>query len=225
MPTSHEEPTRVEPTARTRVRRHPERAAYDRATIEAILDEALICHVGLVQDGQPYVIPTIHARAGDSLYFHGSVASRMLDAQRAGVPLCVTATIVDGLVLARSAFAHSMNYRSVVVVGRAREVVDRAEQLRAMERISEHITPGRWADVRKPSEREIRQTRIVRLNLDEASAKIRSGGPKDASGDLELPLWAGVLPLRLTPGTPVADALVAGRMRAPDYVVHHRLSQ
>jgi nitroimidazol reductase NimA-like FMN-containing flavoprotein (pyridoxamine 5'-phosphate oxidase superfamily) len=221
---SHGGPDESLPTKRTRVRRHPERAAYDRATIDAILDEALICHVGFVDDGQPYVIPTIHARAGDSLYLHGSSASRMLETLRSDIPICVTATIVDGLVLARSAFAHSMNYRSVVILGAASEVVDRKEELRAMELISEHVTPGRWADVRKPSEQEIRQTRILRLSLEEASAKIRSGWPKDAEEDLARPVWAGVLPLGLSPGTPVPDELTEERMAVPDYVLHHRLA-
>jgi nitroimidazol reductase NimA-like FMN-containing flavoprotein (pyridoxamine 5'-phosphate oxidase superfamily) len=215
----------VEPTRRTRVRRHPERAAYDRPTIDTILDEALLCHVGFVEDGQPFVIPTIHARVGDILYLHGSSASRMLERLGSGIPVCVTVTITDGLVLARSAFAHSMNYRSVVVIGTAREVTDRAEQLEAMRAVSEHVTPGRWAEVRSPSDREIRQTRILRVSLKEVSAKIRAGGPKDAKEDLVLPVWAGVLPLELRAAAPLPDDLVDENIAVPEYVARHRLAR
>jgi uncharacterized protein len=212
-----------EPTERTRVRRLPERGAYDRVTIDGILDEALICHVGFVEGGQPFVIPTIHARDGDQLYLHGSAGSRMLRTMAGGIPVCVTATIQDGLVLARSAFHHSMNYRSVVVLGNAVEVADRSEQLHAMETISEHLTPGRWAEVRQPSDREIRQTRILRLGLGEASAKIRSEGPKDDEEDFALAVWAGVLPLRLVTKEAVTDERVPDDVGIPEYVVHHRL--
>jgi nitroimidazol reductase NimA-like FMN-containing flavoprotein (pyridoxamine 5'-phosphate oxidase superfamily) len=208
---------------RVRVRRLPERAAYDRQTIDGILDEALTCHVGFVQDGQPYVIPTIHARDGDHLYLHGSAASRMLRTLSAGVPVCVTVTIQDGLVLARSAFHHSMNYRSVVILGTAVEVGDRSEQLHAAERISEHMAPGRWAEVRRPNDRELRQTRILRVGLNEASAKMRSGGPKDDEDDLGLPIWAGVLPLRLVPQQALTDERVPSGVAVPDYIRHHRL--
>src|SRR5204862_3189158 len=173
-------------TRRVQVRRLHERGAYDRDTIDAILDEALICHVGFVVDDQPYVIPTIHARDGDTLYLHGSTASRMLRTLDAGVHVCVTVTIQDGLVLARSAFHHSMNYRSVVVLGTAVEVEDPEERLHALEVISEHVTPGRWNDVRRPSDVELRQTRILRVGLDEASAKMRTGPPKDDEDDLSL---------------------------------------
>jgi nitroimidazol reductase NimA-like FMN-containing flavoprotein (pyridoxamine 5'-phosphate oxidase superfamily) len=215
--------SRLEPTARSRVRRLPERGAYDRTTIDAILDEGLICHVGFVEDGQPYVIPTIHARDGDELYLHGSSASRMLRTLTGGIPLCVTVTILDGLVLARSAFHHSMNYRSVVVFGTAVEVTDRSDQLHAMETITEHVAPGRWAEARQPTEREIRQTTILRVGLDEASAKIRSGGPKDDEEDLALAIWAGVLPFRLVPEEPRTDERVPDDVAIPQYVVHHRL--
>jgi nitroimidazol reductase NimA-like FMN-containing flavoprotein (pyridoxamine 5'-phosphate oxidase superfamily) len=192
--------------ARTRVRRHPERGAYDRETIDAILDEALICHVGFVHDGQPYVIPTIHARDGDTLYLHGSPGSRMLRELKRGAAVCVTATLLDGLVLARSVYHHSMNYRSAVVLGRAREVAGRAEKLRAMERVVEHVVHGRWGDARQPSEAELKATTILALSLEEASAKIRSGGPSDDEADLGLPTWAGVVPLSLVAGAPIADS-------------------
>jgi uncharacterized protein len=196
------------PTQRTTVKRHPERGAYDRATIDSILDEALICHLGFVADGRPYVIPTIHARDGDTLYVHGSPGSRMLKASKKGVDICVTVTLLDGLVLARSVYNHSMNYRSVVVLGRARELTDRDEKLRAMRRVVEHVVPGRWEDARPPDDGEIKGTMILALPLDEASAKIRSGPPSDDDADLELPVWAGVIPLRIEPSDPVPDAAV-----------------
>src|SRR5256714_1696829 len=191
--------TRPAPTPRTAVRRHPERGVYDRAAIDAILDESLICHVGFEVDGQPYVIPTIHARMGDDLYLHGSPASRMLRTIGEGIDVCVTVTLLDGLVLARSVYHHSLNYRSVLVLGRAREVTDPAEKLRAMEAVVEHVVPGRWADARRPTEKEIAGTSILALPLDEASAKMRNGPPKDNAADMELPGWAGVVPLRLGP--------------------------
>jgi nitroimidazol reductase NimA-like FMN-containing flavoprotein (pyridoxamine 5'-phosphate oxidase superfamily) len=195
----------VVPTARTTVKRHPERGAYDRATIDAILDEALICHVGFVADGQPYVIPTIHAREGDTLYLHGSPGSRMLRNLAQGIDLCVTVTLLDGLVLARSVYNHSMNYRSVVVLGRARELTDRAEKLHAMERIVESMVPGRWSEARQPNEAEIKGTTILALPIEEASAKIRTGPPKDFDEDLSLPVWAGVIPLDLRRGRPYPE--------------------
>jgi nitroimidazol reductase NimA-like FMN-containing flavoprotein (pyridoxamine 5'-phosphate oxidase superfamily) len=192
------------------VKRHPERGAYDRATIDAVLDEALICHLGFVADGRPFVIPTIHARDGDALYIHGSPGSRMLRAAKRGVEICVTVTVLDGLVLARSVYNHSMNYRSVVVLGAAREVTDRDEKLRAMECVVEHLVPGRWNDARQPSDGEIKGTTILALPLDEASAKIRSGPPTDDDADLELAVWAGVIPLRLEPSDPIPAAGVDG---------------
>jgi uncharacterized protein len=190
------------PSARTTVKRHPERGVYDRTTIDAILDEALICHVGFVADGQPYVIPTIHARDGDTLYLHGSPGSRMLRTLKEGIDLCVTATLLDGLVLARAVYNHSMNYRSVVVLGRAREVTERTEKLHAMECVVEHVVPGRWSEARQPNDGEIDGTTILALPLDEASAKIRSGPPKDFDEDLDLPVWTGVIPLDLRRGRP-----------------------
>jgi len=186
---------------RTRVRRHPERGVYEREAIAAILDEALICHVGFVVDAQPFVIPTIHARAGDVLYLHGSPASRMLRTLSEGVDVCVTATLLDGLVLARSVYNHSMNYRSAVVLGRARVLDDAVEKLVALEAIVEHVVPGRWEDARQPNKKELAATNVLALGLDEASAKIRTGPPKDFDDDVELPIWAGVIPLRLVAGT------------------------
>jgi nitroimidazol reductase NimA-like FMN-containing flavoprotein (pyridoxamine 5'-phosphate oxidase superfamily) len=193
------------PTPRTKVKRHPERGDYDRPTIDAILDEALICHVGFVLDDQPYVIPTIHARDGDTLYLHGSPASRMLRNLAQGVDVCVTVTLLDGLVLARSVYNHSMNYRSVVVLGRALEVTEPEEKLHGMQRVVEHIVPGRWDDARQPTAKEIKGTTILALSLEEASAKIRTGPPKDFDEDLALDVWAGLIPLQLTPLPPIAE--------------------
>ena len=177
------------------MKRHPERGAYDRAIIDPILDEALICHLGFVVDSRPFVIPTIHARDGDTLYVHGSPGSRMLRTAKEEVDICVTVTLLDGLVLARSVYNHSMNYRSVLVLGRAREVTGREEKLRAMQQVVEHVVPGRWGDARRPNDKEIKGTTILALPLDEASAKIRSGPPTDDDADLELAVWAGVIPL------------------------------
>jgi uncharacterized protein len=198
------------PTTRTTVKRHPERGDYDRDVIDAILDEALMCHLGFVVDGQPFVIPTIHARDGDILYIHGSPGSRMLRTAKTGVDICVTATLLDGLVLARSVYNHSMNYRSVVVLGRAHEVTDLDEKLRAMQCVVEHVVKGRWNDARQPNEGEIKGTTILSLPLDEASAKIRSGPPVDDEDDLALPVWAGIVPLRLEPSEPTAADGVDG---------------
>src|SRR3954469_20158626 len=178
-------------TDRTTVRRLPERAAYDAESVYRILDEALICHAGFVVHGDPVVIPTIHWREGDRLYFHGAHASGLLRNLKNGVPVCVTVTLLDGLVMARSAFHHSMNYRSVVVFGNAREVAARDEKLRALERLVEHIAPGRSAEARGPSESDLRQTLVLALPLHEASAKIRTGPPVDDADDYTLPVWAG----------------------------------
>lgn len=203
------------PTERTRVRRLPKRASYEAETIYAILDEGLVCHVGFAVDGQPYVIPTTYARIGDQLYVHGSAASRMLRTLAGAVPVCVTVTLLDGLVLARSAFHHSMNYRSVVVLGTATEVVDPTERLAALEAIVEHMRPGRWNDVRPPSEPELHATAVLRLPLAEASAKIRTGPPIDDDADLTRGCWAGEIPLRLTPQTPVPDPQLAAGIALP----------
>src|SRR5260370_6319037 len=204
----------LEQTDRTRIRRLPERGNYDRATIAAILDEALICHVGFVVQGRPVVIPTIHARVGDPLYVHGARAAGMLRTLRGGVDACVTVRLLDGLVLARSAFHHSMNYRSVVVFGKAEEVVDRQEKVRVLDKLVEHVCRGRSADARRPNEKELKQTLVLRIPIAEASAKIRTGPPKDDEEDYALPVWAGVLPLALTPSAPVPD----NDLTVPEYV-------
>ena len=196
------------PTHRTQVRRLPKRAAYDKAQIHAILDEALICHVGFVVDGQPYVIPTGFVRSGDQLYVHGSAASRMLRGLAAGIDVCVTVTLIDGLVLARSAFHHSINYRSVVVLGKARLVEDVEEKRGALREFTDHVVPGRWAEVREPTEQELKATSVLALPLDEVSAKVRSGDPVDDDEDYALPIWAGVVPLSTTAGVPIPDGRV-----------------
>jgi len=205
----------IQASERTRVRRLPARGCYDQATIDAILDEALVCHVGFAVDGQPYVIPMNYARVGRQLYIHGSAASRLLRTLATGVPVCVTVTLLDGLVLARSAFHHSMNYRSVVILGTAVEVRDPDERLAALEAIVEHILAGRWRQVRSPSERELRATSVLRLPLDEVSAKIRSGAPLDDADDLGQPCWAGVIPLRLAAATPLPDAQLPAGVEPP----------
>ena len=193
------------PSPRTTVRRRAERGRYDRETAYAILDEAYICHVGFVHDASPVVLPTMHARVDDVLYIHGSVASRMLRTLSSGVEACVTVTLLDGLVLARSAFHHSMNYRSVVVFGTARVVDDGDEQLAAMRGLIERVRPGRWEVARQPTEVELRQTIVMAIALDEMSAKVREGGPIDDADDYALPVWAGVVPLTLVAGEPVED--------------------
>jgi len=209
------------PTPATTVRRHPERGAYDRASLEAILDEALVCHVGFVDDDRPFVIPTIHARAGETLYLHGSPASRMLRTLGRGPDVCVTATIVDGLVLARSVYHHSLNYRSAVVLGKARSVDDVREKRRALEAVVEHIAPGRSREARPPSKQELAGTSVLAVDLDEASAKVRTGPPVDFEGDLELPVWAGVLPLRIVAGEPVADSAVEPSTEIPASIARY----
>jgi uncharacterized protein len=205
MESTAEEGSTLRKTDRTAVRRLPERGRYDRAQAEAILDEALTCHLGFVTDGQPFVIPTIHARVGTTLYVHGSAASRMLRAAKEGIPLCVTVTLLDGLVMARSAFHHSMNYRSVVVLGNAREVTDPGEKVAALRAVVDHVAAGRWDEVRWPTELELKGTTVLALAIDEASAKVRTGGPKDDEEDYALDCWAGVIPLRLTAGAPIPD--------------------
>jgi uncharacterized protein len=206
------------PSLHTRVRRKPERGDYDPTTIAAILDEALICHVGFVHDGRPFVIPTIHARAGDLLYLHGSPASRMLRVASDDVDVCVTVTLLDGIVLARSVYHHSMNYRSAVILGRARLLTDREDKLAALERIVEHIVPGRWEDARRPTEKELAGTTVLAVPLDEASAKIRTGPPSDFEGDVDLPVWAGVIPTRLERAPAEPDALVPPDLARPAYI-------
>ncbi len=214
--------TLIRPTERTTLHRMPQRASYDRALLERILDEALYCHVGLVVDQQPYVLPTIHARAGEQLYLHGSSASRLLAKASAGIPICVTVTILDGLVLARSVYHHSMNYRSVVVLGNAVEVTDQNERLAALKAIVDHVIPGRWNDVRGPSQQELKATRVVRLPLAEASVKIRTGPPIDDENDYGLPCWAGEIPLRLERHSPMPDPRLAPSILVPDYATGGR---
>ena len=203
------------PSERTRVRRAPARARYERATIDAILDEALVAHLGFAVDGQPYVIPTLQARVGDTVYVHGSAASRAIRTLGAGAPACLTVTLVDGLVLARSAFHHSMNYRSVVVLGEARPVEGPEERLKALEAFTERMVPGRWDEVRAPNRQELKGTRVLAMTLDEASAKVRTGPPVDDEEDYALDVWAGVIPLTLTAGAPVDDPRLTPGIPAP----------
>ena len=207
------------PTARTRVVREPERGVYDRATAYKILDEGFICHVGFTSaDGQPFVIPTSYGRVGDQLYIHGSAASRMLRRLNEGIPVCVTVTLLDGLVLARSIFNHSMNYRSVVMLGKATIIDDPEEKLAALKALSDHILPGRWAESRQPNERELKATSILRMPIEEFSAKVRQGDPIDDEEDYSFPTWAGVIPLEIVAQTPLnAPRLDAGR-EVPRYV-------
>ena len=208
-------------TSRTTLKRLPSRGSHERETINQILDEGFICHVGFVIDGQPFVIPTGYARAGDQLLIHGSQASRMLRALKEGLDVCVTVTLIDGLVLARSAFHHSMNYRSVVIFGHAKLLEDREEKLAALYALSEHMIPGRWKDARAPSDPELQQTTVLALAIDESSAKIRTGGPIDDEEDYAMNVWAGVLPLQLTTLDPIADARLAGDIKVPDYLLEY----
>ena len=211
------------PSDRVRVRHKRERGRYDRATIDAILDEGLIAHVGIVgEDGQPFVIPTLHARQGDVVYCHGAVASRTLRALATAAPLCLTVSLIDGLVLARSALHHSANYRSAMLLGRARSVEDPREKLSALEAVVEHIVPGRWADVRPPSENELKATAVLALPIEEASAKLRTGGVLDEDEDYALSSWAGVIPLASTPGTPEPDARLRDGIALPGYISGYR---
>ena len=209
-------------TDRTKLKRLPKRGHFDRETVYGILDEAFICHVGFAPEGQPFVIPTGYARDGDKLYIHGSQASRMLRTLSAGVDACVSGKIIDGLVLARSAFHHSMNYRSVVIFGRAMLVEDREEKMAALLALSEHFVRGRWADVREPTEQEMKQTTVVSLPLVEASAKVRTGPPLDDEEDYAMDVWAGVIPLRLVAGEPVADPRLTDGIQIPAYAREYK---
>ncbi|MGC2372250.1 MAG: pyridoxamine 5'-phosphate oxidase family protein [Solirubrobacteraceae bacterium] len=210
MPSSsRSEPRTKAPSPRTRVRRMPARADYDRETVEAILDEALVAHVGFAVDGQPCVIPMLHARIGESVYFHGSSASRTVRALAAGAPVCLTVTLLDGLVLARSAVHHSVNYRSVVVFGQATSIETPSEKMAAIEAFTERLIPGRWEEVRAPTAKELKAIRVFALPLDEASAKTRSGPPVDDEEDYAFNTWAGVIPLTLETGVPTADERLA----------------
>jgi len=208
---------RPAPTAQTRVIREPHRGVYDRAVAYQILDEGFICHVGFVVAGQPFVIPTGYGRSGDNLYIHGSAASRMLRNLDQGIAICVTVTLLDGLVLARSIFNHSMNYRSVVVLGTAVAVQDATEKLQALLALSEHIVPGRWEDARQPNERELKQTLVMRLPIEEFSAKVRKGPPIDDEEDYSFPTWAGLIPLQIVPCTPINDPKLDPKTPISDY--------
>jgi nitroimidazol reductase NimA-like FMN-containing flavoprotein (pyridoxamine 5'-phosphate oxidase superfamily) len=212
----------ITPTPRTTHHRRPSRGSHDRSVVNAILDEALVCHVGFVDGGQPFVLPTAHARVEDRLYLHGAVASRMLGALAEGAPVCVTVTLVDGVVLARSAFHHSMNYRSVVVLGTARVVTEPREKRAALDALVDHVAPGRSRQTRPPDESELRATLVLCLPITEASAKIRSGPPIDLEDDHALPGWAGVVPLRLTAGEPVPCPRLASGIPVPDGVRDYR---
>jgi nitroimidazol reductase NimA-like FMN-containing flavoprotein (pyridoxamine 5'-phosphate oxidase superfamily) len=211
------------PSERVRVRRKRERARYDRAVIDAILDEALIAHLGIVDDeGQPFVIPTLHARRGDVVYCHGSSASRTLRALAAGARVCLTVSLIDGLVLARAAMHHSANYRSAMLIGQATLVEDQQEKRAALEAVVEHIVPGRSRDVRAPTENELKATSVLALAIDEASAKVRSGGPMDDEEDYALPAWAGVIPLITSAGAPEPDGRLQAGIVPPAYVSAYR---
>jgi nitroimidazol reductase NimA-like FMN-containing flavoprotein (pyridoxamine 5'-phosphate oxidase superfamily) len=212
----------IQVTPRTKLGRLPERGSHDRETINAILDEGFICHVGFVLDGQPFVVPTGYGRKDDHIYFHGSAASRMLRNLSAGVPMCVTVTLVDALVLARSIFHHSMNYRSVMVLGTATLIEDREEKLEALRVISDNIIRGRWDEVRQPNEQELKATAVMKLPIKEASAKIRTGPPKDEKADYDLPIWAGVLPLVTKTAEPLVDPAMRMKTEIPISVKKYR---
>lgn len=216
-----DQPPEISSRSRSQIKRLPQRAVYDRAAIDAILDEGLICHVGFVADGQPFVIPTIHVRIGDRVYLHGSPASRMLQALARGGEACLTVTLVDGLVLARSAFHHSMNYRSVVLFGRG-SAIEGEQKIAVLHALSEHLIRGRWPDVRGPSVDELRRTLVVAIPIEEASAKVRTGPPADDEEDYELSVWAGVLPLRLAASAPLADPRLALGIAPPGYAINYR---
>lgn len=207
----------IEPTERTKLHRIQNRGVYDRDAIYDILDEGMVCHVGFAVDGKPFVIPTGYARLDDELILHGSVASRMLRQASDGLELCVTVTLLDGLVLARSGFHHSMNYRSVVIFGRARQIAGPDEKRRALDALVEHLVPGRTADARGASDKELAATEVLALPIREASAKVRTGGPHDDRRDMDLDVWAGVVPLRLVPGEPVASEDLKDGVDLPDY--------
>jgi uncharacterized protein len=208
-------------TKRSEFRRVPVRGSHDWDTIKQILDVGFLAHVGFCVEGQPFVIPTLYGREGEKLYLHGSAASRMLRQLETGIPACVTVTLVDGLVLSRSAFDHSMNYRSVVAFGMAKKIVDPAEKIVSLRVISEHLIPGRWAEVRGPSESELKATSVLEFLIDEASAKVRSGPPQDNGKDYGSPVWAGVLPLEVRSRTPIPDDNLVEGVAVPDYVLHY----
>lgn len=206
------------PTTRTRVVREPQRAVYDREEVYRILDEAFLCHVGFSVDGQPFVIPTSYGRKDANLYIHGSAASRMLRQMKDAVPVCITVTLLDGLVLARSIFNHSMNYRSVVILGKATLVEDPKEKLEGLKVLSDHILPRRWEDSRQPNEQELKATSLLRVPIQEFSAKVRTGPPIDDAEDMNFPAWAGVLPLEIKAGAPISDEQLDAGIHVPTYL-------
>jgi nitroimidazol reductase NimA-like FMN-containing flavoprotein (pyridoxamine 5'-phosphate oxidase superfamily) len=213
------------PTQRTTIKRLPKRGKYDYETVYQILDEGLVCHVGFVVDGQPYVIPTAYGRVEDKLYIHGSPASRMLRTLEEGIPVCVTVTLIDGLVLARSAFHHSMNYRSVVIFGTASVVSEPEEKLKALHAFTEHVVPGRWEEVRQPNRNELAGTLVLSLPIVEVSAKVRTGSPIDDEADYELPAWAGEIPLRVVATAPIDDSRLQPGIVLPPYVQNYTRSK
>lgn len=213
--------TEFKKSNKTRINRLPKRGHYDHETIYAILDEALICHVGFVENGQPYVIPINFARMDDRIILHGAKASRLLKHIEAGHPVCVEATIVDGLVLARSVFHHSVNYRSVVLFGTGHAIEDEQEKMAALEAVTEHLIPGRWKEARLPNEKEMKATRVVAIQIDEASAKVRVGPPVDEEEDYALPVWAGLLPLQELPAAPIRDELQSPDIALPNYIAQY----
>lgn len=212
----------LEPTKKTTLKRIPKRGNFDREVINSILDEAFICHVGFVADGQPYVIPTAYGRVGNDLYVHGSSASRLMRSLADGIDICVTVTLIDGLVLARSAFHHSINYRSIVIIGNAEMVTGDDEKIKALEAFTEHLIPGRWNDVRPPTDLELKATIVLRLPINEASAKMRTGDPVDDEADYMLNVWAGVLPLALKAGEPIPDARLNPDIEPQEYVQRYK---
>jgi nitroimidazol reductase NimA-like FMN-containing flavoprotein (pyridoxamine 5'-phosphate oxidase superfamily) len=213
---------KIEQTERTRLRRLPKRGVFDRDAVYAILDEGFICHVGFAVDGKPFVIPTSYARIGDRLVIHGSAASRMMRSIAGGIDVCVTVTLLDGLVLARSAFHHSMNYRSVVIFGKADMLTGEDEKAEALRALTEHIVPGRWKDIRRPTPLELKATTVLTLPIEEASAKVRAGDPVDDEEDYEMDVWAGILPLAMSPGPPLDDTRLKAGVAVPEYVVNYK---
>ena len=203
---------------KSKVKRKPERGFYDTETINKIIDEALYCHVSFIQDDQPFIIPTIHARIDDQLILHGAKTSRLLKQISTGNEIAIAVTILDGLVLARSVFHHSMNYRSVIIFGKGVEITDDKQKMKALKAITDHILPGRWNDARKPNEKELKATSVISVKINEASAKIRTGPPKDEEEDYSLPVWAGVIPLTQKPSKPVDDPILKKGITIPEYI-------
>jgi len=211
----------IKQTNRTKLKRLPKRGNFDRDGVNSILDEALVCHVGFVVDGKPFVIPTSFGRIGDTLVIHGSAASRMMRNLSDGIDVCVTVTLLDGLVLARSAFHHSVNYRSVVIFGQAEKIEDKAEKEAALKALTEHLIPGRWPETRPPNALELKATTVLTIPIEEASAKIRTGDPVDDEDDYELPFWAGIVPLKMVAGEPKDDGKLKDGVEVPEYVVKY----